>query len=200
MPKTSPKKKIVPQTPPPQSAFAPLPVKVSKPRKQSQEVNIEIQRMSEQRLIDQKVLGKSDTDNFGKLIAGALLAGILAGGGFLLYLLVFRPSAPPIPPPAIIVPEEGGLEETPPAAPQSEEQPPAETSEVVTQKVEILSTPTGFLNVRLGPGTNFEKIAEVKPGETYELISQDLEKGWYEIKLDLFRAGWVTGQYAKIKD
>lgn len=198
MPKTSPKKKTVPQTPPPQSAFAPLPVKVSKPRKKSQEVNIDIQRMSEQRLIDQKLLRKSDANNFGKLIAGALLAGILAGGGFLVYLLVFRPSAPPIPPPAIVVPEGESLEETAPAAPQSEEQPPAETPEVVTQEVEILSTPTGFLNVRSGPGTNFEKISEVKPGETYELVSQDLEKGWYEIKLDLFRAGWVTKQYAKL--
>jgi uncharacterized protein YgiM (DUF1202 family) len=62
------------------------------------------------------------------------------------------------------------------------------------KQVQILSTPTGTLNVRDGPGTSYDIITKVKPGEKYELLE---EKGdWYKIKLPT-ETGWISSEYAK---
>lgn len=64
----------------------------------------------------------------------------------------------------------------------------------VKKQVQILSTPTGTLNIRNGPGTGYNIVAKVKPGEKYQLLE---EKGdWYKIKLPS-KTGWVSTQYAK---
>ena len=61
-------------------------------------------------------------------------------------------------------------------------------------QVEILSTPTGTLNVRSGPGTSFSTVTKVNPGEKYELLEES--SGWYKIKVS-GQSGWVSTQYAK---
>ncbi|MDP2720602.1 MAG: SH3 domain-containing protein [bacterium] len=61
-------------------------------------------------------------------------------------------------------------------------------------KVQVLSTPTGTLNVRAGPGLNYNIVATVKPGEEYELIEEN--GGWYKIKLPS-TTGWISSQYAE---
>jgi hypothetical protein len=73
--------------------------------------------------------------------------------------------------------------------------------------VQILSTPTGFLRVRTKPGSAGEEIAEVKPGEKFELLSEDAETGWYEIQyqdpkpgLPKGITGWISDQYAQKLD
>ena len=63
-----------------------------------------------------------------------------------------------------------------------------------SKKVQITSTPTGFLNVRGGPGTGSSVVAKVNPGETYELLEE--QPGWYKIKLPSSQ-GWISSQYAK---
>ncbi len=168
----------------------------AKPKNKAQEVNI--QRITEQRLIDHKFFRETtrSTNNFSKLILGSLLAGLLVGGGLLGYLWVSNTPATLQPVSSIIIPEEETSEKIPPP-PQTPAPPSAPTPVVVTEKVEILPTPTGFLNVRSGPSTQFEKLRQVKPGETYDLVSQDLEKGWYEIRINEKLTGWVTKQYAK---
>lgn len=60
--------------------------------------------------------------------------------------------------------------------------------------VRISDTPTTWLNVRTGPGTSFERIARVLPGEEYELLAE--ENDWYQIEIDEETQGWVTSQYA----
>lgn len=70
---------------------------------------------------------------------------------------------------------------------------------VAVKQVEILPTPTGYLNVREGPGTVNPKVAELHPGEVYTLLEEDTVNGWYKIKIDETLTGWVTGQYAKVK-
>lgn len=65
---------------------------------------------------------------------------------------------------------------------------------VGTSNVLILDTPTGFLNVRESGSINSSKIAQVNPGESYELISEKEE--WFEIKLTDGRKGWISSQYA----
>jgi hypothetical protein len=61
--------------------------------------------------------------------------------------------------------------------------------------VTILDTPNGFLRVRSGAGTSFGEVARVKPGEKYDVLSEN--SGWYEIKVDEQTSGWVSSQYAK---
>lgn len=64
---------------------------------------------------------------------------------------------------------------------------------VVVSKVKILSTRTGYLRVRTGPGTSFAEVARVNPGETYELLEE--KTGWAKIKVSDTVSGWVSSQY-----
>jgi len=62
----------------------------------------------------------------------------------------------------------------------------------------ILNTPTGFLRVRKEASITSLEIARVKPGESYELISE--KEDWFKIKLDSLtneeKTGWISAQYA----
>jgi len=62
-------------------------------------------------------------------------------------------------------------------------------------KIIVLSTPTGFLRVRDQASLGGNEIAEVKPGETYQLLGE--QTGWYQIKLINGQSGWISSQYAQ---
>ncbi|OGH24125.1 MAG: hypothetical protein A3B47_04630 [Candidatus Levybacteria bacterium RIFCSPLOWO2_01_FULL_39_24] len=68
------------------------------------------------------------------------------------------------------------------------------SSSVTVSKVLILDTPTGFLRVRENSSINSAEIGQIKPGESYELISEKV--GWFEIKLTDEKTGWISAQYA----
>ncbi|KUK78888.1 MAG: hypothetical protein XD95_0724 [Microgenomates bacterium 39_7] len=76
--------------------------------------------------------------------------------------------------------------------------------QVLTEKtVTILSTPTGWLRVRSGPGTGFAEIAKVFPGEKYPFLAED--EGWLKISLEdeteeKQTEGWISSQYGEIED
>ncbi|HCS79379.1 TPA: hypothetical protein DIV55_06625 [Patescibacteria group bacterium] len=59
----------------------------------------------------------------------------------------------------------------------------------------IKDTPTGFLRVRMEPTTSATESGRVNPGEKYHL--EDTKSGWYQIKYDGTRLGWISGQYAE---
>ncbi len=64
-----------------------------------------------------------------------------------------------------------------------------------TNKVlKIKNTPTGFLNVRSGPGLNYELLITVFPGETYAWTKY--KNGWYQIIMRDGTKGWVIDDYA----
>ena len=69
---------------------------------------------------------------------------------------------------------------------------------VAVAKVLILNTPTGFLRVRESNSITSSEIAQVKPGETYELVLE--KEGWFEIKLNSpandGKKGWISSSYA----
>lgn len=70
------------------------------------------------------------------------------------------------------------------------------SQEVAVGKVLILNTPTGFLRVRENNSISSSEISQIKPGESYELISE--KEGWFEIKLGSpsGKLGWISSQYA----
>lgn len=70
----------------------------------------------------------------------------------------------------------------------------ASPSAVLSQKVIILDTPTGFLRVRDDSSTSGKEIAQVKPGTTYVLLSE--KDGWFQVQLD-GKSGWISSSYAK---
>jgi len=68
---------------------------------------------------------------------------------------------------------------------------------VAATNVLILNTPTGFLRVRKDNSVASSEIAQIKPGESYELIEE--KDNWFKIKLKDGEAGWISVQYATKK-
>ncbi len=61
--------------------------------------------------------------------------------------------------------------------------------------VKIKQTSLGYLNVRSGPGLSNDKIGEVSPGKIYPVIAE--KNGWYQLKLENNKVGWVIGIYVE---
>ena len=79
----------------------------------------------------------------------------------------------------------------------------SEKQNLTQETVTILSTPTGWLRVRGGPGTGFAEVARVNPGEEYSLLEKDGD--WLKIALESEleeekTEGWILGQYGEIKE
>ncbi len=83
----------------------------------------------------------------------------------------------------------------PTITPKLSTSPTASPSAKPGKSVVILQTPTGFLRVRKEPSTGAEEIAQVRPGDSFELLDEG--SGWFKIKLKDSRTGWVSGQYAR---
>ncbi|MDO8497545.1 MAG: PEGA domain-containing protein [bacterium] len=62
------------------------------------------------------------------------------------------------------------------------------------EKVTISDTPTGFLRVREEPTVNASESAQVKPGQSFDLVEE--KEGWYKIEYEKGKEGWISGQYA----
>ncbi len=73
-----------------------------------------------------------------------------------------------------------------------------EIDENAEELVVILDTPTGFLRVRAEASTGAPEITQVKPGEEYLLL--DKQEDWYEIQIDEETTGWISSQYATLKE
>ncbi|ALX48177.1 N-acetylmuramoyl-L-alanine amidase [Lentibacillus amyloliquefaciens] len=56
---------------------------------------------------------------------------------------------------------------------------------------------TDNLNVRAGPGTNFDRIGQVHTGEKLPIRSQS--EDWIEIEFDNSRSGWVSAEFVTIE-
>ncbi len=65
-----------------------------------------------------------------------------------------------------------------------------------TKKVTVLNTPTGYLNVRSGPGLNYSLLQRIYPGEVYDW--RETQGGWYKIKIGE-REGWIYSLYARLE-
>ena len=85
-------------------------------------------------------------------------------------------------------PEDSG-EESDEEEPEEEPQDPDAIGAVL-----INETETGWLNVREGPGTNYEIVTKIYPGESYPLLEEDGK--WYKIKVDDEKVGYIFDKYA----
>ena len=64
--------------------------------------------------------------------------------------------------------------------------------------VTIKDTDTGWLNVREKPTTAEDNImTKVDPGDQFEFIESN-DTGWYQIRLDDGKEGWISGKYATL--
>ena len=65
---------------------------------------------------------------------------------------------------------------------------------VGTSKITILKTPNGFLRVRSEPSLTSNEISRVIEGQSFDLIEEI--SGWYKIKLEDDKNGWISADYA----
>lgn len=70
-------------------------------------------------------------------------------------------------------------------------------SEIGEGDILIKETETGWLNVRSGPGTNFDAVSRVREGESYDLLEE--QDDWLKIDLGENASGWIFGKYAEKK-
>jgi len=82
-------------------------------------------------------------------------------------------------------------------------EPEVVPKEVVKEKVEekttqvIVNQEISRLNVRKGPGFEYDIVTKVYPGESYPLLQEQEE--WYKIKVDEETEGWLFATYVKIR-
>lgn len=148
--------------------------------------------------------------NLAQVLEPLLLVGIALVVAFIaiaivtpIYGLVSNFGAPQQGPPPVV-------ETAPPPAPVSEPpaaQPPVSVPEpvpaallapVTEKRVMVLSSPLGYVNVRSGPGTDYKKLREAKPGEEYAYTAA--ENGWYRIVDAEGVAGWISATYVKVSE
>src|SRR5690625_5211135 len=70
------------------------------------------------------------------------------------------------------------------------------TVTTVSVKADQVIIDTDHLNVRSGPGTQFEKVNQVNTNETYPMIQ--IQDDWVEIEID-GSSGWITTEYVTIE-
>jgi type IV pilus assembly protein PilM len=78
---------------------------------------------------------------------------------------------------------------------------PTETPTTTTKQlpfVTIMETPTGWLNVRTGPGPTFPVLRRVFPGDSFPL--EDAQGDWLKIALSDGVFGWVRNDFAQKLD
>jgi hypothetical protein len=176
--------------------------KTKKARATSIPTNIE--RLSGQRIMDDKLVN-SKSDKYSYAAAVFIALGILVAAGVVGYLFFYKNNNQSVLEPNIIVPSDTQSQEGMP--PEQAATTPTTTTPVapapppvLTQSVKILATPTGFLNVRSGPGTNTAKVGQVNPGEVYQVLSDSSANGgWYQIRLSDALTGWIAKKYGKLQ-
>ena len=72
---------------------------------------------------------------------------------------------------------------------------PDEPEEPSVKRVRIVCD-SGTVNIRVGNGTQYERITAAKDGSTFEWVAT-AENGWHAVVVG-GRVGWVSGKYAEL--
>ena len=62
----------------------------------------------------------------------------------------------------------------------------------------IKTSGAGFVNIREKPSTQSGEIGKARDGDTFEMVSR--ESDWYEIKLNNESNGFISEEFAQIKE
>ena len=62
----------------------------------------------------------------------------------------------------------------------------------------VANVTTGVLNVRTGPGIQFERITQIFLYQRYRILGQNATSTWYQIDLRDGRLGWVSARYVLV--
>ena len=73
---------------------------------------------------------------------------------------------------------------------------PDEPSEPSSAKRVRIVCDGGTVNIRMGNGTQYDRITAAKDGSTFEWVAT-AENGWHAVVVN-GRVGWVSGKYAKL--
>lgn len=68
----------------------------------------------------------------------------------------------------------------------------------IVKKVIIKDTPTGFLRVRETNSVSSSQVGTVEPKEELDLLQE--KDGWFEIRMSDGNTGWISSDFAEIKD
>lgn len=71
-----------------------------------------------------------------------------------------------------------------------------QSAEPEKKTVTIKDTPTGFLRVREEPSVNASESAQVKPGETFDVLEEN--SNWYKISYSPGKSGWISAEYTTV--
>ena len=76
----------------------------------------------------------------------------------------------------------------------------SEAEEKIVEKVIQVVIQQGIsrLNVRSGPGSDYNIVTKVYPGQAYDLLQETEE--WYKIKIDEQTQGWVSSKYSLLQE
>ncbi|WP_179380371.1 SH3 domain-containing protein [Jannaschia marina] len=64
---------------------------------------------------------------------------------------------------------------------------------VPAQTLYVAQTSDGYLNMRSGPGTRFDVLRRLSPGDRVDV--QETEGSWYYVRLPSGARGWVSGNF-----
>jgi len=93
----------------------------------------------------------------------------------------------PVPPPVVDTP-------TPIPIPTDTPVPPTPTLEPPEAVVKI-----DALNVRAGPGTNYDRIGQVRSGQRFDIVGRTKGGAWLQICCLQGRTGWVATEYVRVR-
>lgn len=93
---------------------------------------------------------------------------------------------------------DGSISSVSPTPTKTEEKEEISPSPKTTSRIEILSTPNGFLRVRSEPSISSAEIGRVNTGDIFDMIEED--ESWYKITLPNGQSGWVSKSYSKLSN
>lgn len=62
----------------------------------------------------------------------------------------------------------------------------------------VHATSTAGLNVRTGPGTYYDVYTKITKGKTYPVVLSESYDGWYAIRLNSGKVGYVSAKYVEL--
>ncbi|NLE75594.1 MAG: SH3 domain-containing protein [Chloroflexi bacterium] len=105
-------------------------------------------------------------------------------------------------PPVTPIPTPAPPTATPEASPTPEATatPLAPTATPTPEPNPLVEVSVDTLNVRSGPGANFDRLGQVKRGDRLEVVARSTAGEWYQVCCVAEREGWVASEYVRLVD